>query len=145
MHKAGLLGKHINKLSICGRFCPCRTACFPFPSSRRLMQRHMKSQALNERMLFPRQDQRGVDGTHFALSTRVNNLPSFLLLSVPFLTLAIVRSIGPKIKVWDYGKATKLLIPGLRSKQGLRTRSSWIFTVTSSSGNWNRCRGEDPF
>ena len=63
------------------------------------MQRHMKSQALNERMLFPRQDQRGVDGTHFALSTRVNNLPSFLLLSVPFLTLAIVRSIGPKIKV----------------------------------------------
>ena len=145
MHKAGLPRKRINKLSICGRFSLCRMTCLPFPSSRRLIQRHRKSQALNERMLLPRQGRGGVDETHFALSTRVDALPSFLLLDVPFLTLATVRSTGPKTRVWDYGKGIKLLIPGLRSKQGLRTRSSCISTGTSSSGNWNRCGGEDPF
>lgn len=63
------------------------------------MQRHRKSQALNERMLLPTQGHGDVDETHFALSTSVNMLPSFLPLGVPFLTLAIVRSIGPKIRV----------------------------------------------
>lgn len=63
------------------------------------MQRHRKSQALGERMLLPRQGRGGVDDTHFALSTSVDALPSFLLLGVPFLILVTVRSIGPKTRV----------------------------------------------